>query len=370
LPEGTEPAVAKPSAPAPFPGERRVVFFLQGINVPAARVRGFTIAGALASQGIRCELRIPTPSVYGDTSLLSRWRWARWLRGPLQLVAAAGRPLQLRGLRRDDVVFLQRPMVELPTTLLERIATRRRCSIFDFDDAIFLNVGGRRKLRQIVGMVDQVIAGNQHLAEQADAAGKTTVIPTIVDTDRFRLLPTRDRRGADVVFGWTGLASNYPQLLTVRQALSETLRHTGARLLLISNAPPPPELATLRVEYRPWRPETELEDLAEIDVGLMPLPDTPYARGKCAYKLIQYMALGRPGVASPVGANREVVTPGIDGFLPNTDGDWQEALIALAFDPDLRCRVGEAARRRIETAYSLTAVLPRYLEILRRLGSA
>src|SRR5204863_2488648 len=115
---------------------------------------------------------------------------------------------------------------------------------------------------------------------------------------------------------------------------------------------------------------SELEDLGRIDVGLMPLPDSPFAGGKCAYKLIQYMALARPGVASPVGANREVVTDGVDGFLPATPAAWEDALVRLIEDPDLRARVGAAARARIESAYSLQAVLPRYQEVLGRLGVA
>jgi glycosyltransferase involved in cell wall biosynthesis len=98
----------------------------------------------------------------------------------------------------------------------------------------------------------------------------------------------------------------------------------------------------------------------------MPLPDTPFTRGKCAFKLIQYMALARPGVASPVGANREVVTDGVDGFLPGDDGGWEEALVRLIEDPELRRAMGAAARARVEAAYSMTAVLPRYLGVLAR----
>ena len=344
-------------------GAKRVVFFLQGHRVPAARARGLPIARALVARGVDCALRIPVPSVYGDTNL--PWPFRRW-RPLFRPFAAIGRLAQLRGLTRDDVVFFQRPMVEFPTAVFERIAARGRRSVFDFDDAIFLDFGGRRKLAAIVGIADQVIAGNRYLAEVAGAPQKTTVIPTVVDTDRFRLVPTRDRRGGDVVIGWTGLAGNYPQLLTARDAIARTLQRTGARLLLISNAPPPRELTSLRMEYRPWRQETEVEDLAEIDVGLMPLPDTPFTRGKCAYKLIQYMALGRPGVASPVGANREVVTDGVDGFLPATPAAWEETLVALIADPDLRRRVGLAARARVEEAYSLAAVLPRYFDVFRR----
>ena len=343
----------------------RVVFLLQGRNVPAARARGFTVARALEKAGIACDLRAPHPSVYGDTNLPWPLGRMRFLFRPFGAVARLG---HLRRLRRDDVVFFQRPLIEYPTTIVERLAARGRSSVFDFDDAFFVDFGGRRKLRGITALVDQVIAGNRYLAEQAGAPDKTTVIPTIVDTDRFRVQPTRDARGREVVVGWTGLRGNYPQLLTAAAGLGRALRHTGARLLIISNAPPPRVLTELGAEYLPWRAATEVEDLARIDVGLMPLPDTVFTRGKCAFKLIQYMALGRPGVASPVGANSEVVTDGVDGFLPRTDAQWADSLIRLIEDPDLRARTGKAARVRIESAYSLAAVLPRYLEVLARVG--
>jgi glycosyltransferase involved in cell wall biosynthesis len=344
----------------------RVVFFVQGQRVPAARARGFTVARALGDEGLSCEVRVPFPSVYGDTGW--GWPWNR-LRPLFRPWAAARRYRQLDDLRDGDVVFFQRPMVELPTAWFERRAARGRASVFDFDDAFFLDLGGRRKLRQIVAVVDQVIAGNAYLAEQAGAPDKTTVIPTVVDTDRFRALPTRDRRGAEVVVGWTGLRGNYPQLLSAYPGIAAALARTGARLLVISNAPPPPPLRAI-AEYVPWREASELEDLARIDIGIMPLPDTPFTRGKCAFKLIQYMALGRPGVASPVGANREVVTDGGDGFLPEGDRAWEETLVRLIEDPALRARVGSAARARIESAYSLRAVVPRYREVLARLGLA
>jgi glycosyltransferase involved in cell wall biosynthesis len=342
----------------------RVVFFVQGQRVPAARARGFTVASALRARGIACDLQVPYPSVYGDTSW--GWPWTR-MRALFRPWAALHRLRQMSTLRRDDVVFFQRPMVELPTTWFERRAARARASVFDFDDAFFFDLGGRRKLRDIVAVVDQVIAGNRYLAEHAAAPEKTTVIPTVVDTSRFRALPTRDRRGREVVVGWTGLRGNYPQLMTAFPGIASALARTGARLLLISNAPPPAPLRAL-AEYVPWRQESELEDMSRIDIGLMPLPDSPFTRGKCAYKLIQYMALGRPGVASPVGANREVVTDGVDGFLPASTAAWEETLVRLIDDPDLRARVGAAARARAESAYSIEAAIPRYEEVLRRLG--
>jgi glycosyltransferase involved in cell wall biosynthesis len=340
---------------------------LQGRHVPASRVRGFAVVRALERAGVPCDVRACNPSVYGDTGLPLPWRRARPFFYPAALVSRLG---QLGELRDDDIAFFQRPMFEWPFVWLERLAARGRRSIFDFDDAIYLNRGGRSKLRALVGLVDQVIAGNGTLAEAAAAPAKTTVIPTAIDLERFTVRPPRPVRGRDVVVGWTGTAGNFRQLAIARDGIARALARTGARFVVIADRPPPPALAALRPEFVPWRPDTEVEDLARIDVGVMPLPDAPYARGKCAFKLLQYMALGRPGVASPVGANREVVTDGVDGFLAEGDAVWEEALVRLIEDPDLRARTGAAARARVGAAYSLPAVLPRYLEIIGRLRAA
>jgi glycosyltransferase involved in cell wall biosynthesis len=343
----------------------RVVFFVQGERVPAARARGFAVARLLEAEGIACSVRVPRPSVYGDTRLPGLLRKPRALYLPL---AALARLAHLRDLRADDIVFFQRPMVELPTTLLERLAARGRRTVFDFDDAIFERRTVRAKFKRLVALADRVVAGNGYLAAAAGEPGKTVVIPTAVDADRWCAQPARDARGADVVVGWTGLSSNYRQLATAADGIARALRRTGARFLVISDAPPPPALAALRPEFVRWRAETEIADLARIDVGVMPLPDGPYERGKCAYKLIQYMALARPGVASPVGANCEVVSDGVDGFLPADAPAWEEAIARLVTDPGLRRQVGERARARVEGAYSLRAVLPRYKALIAELS--
>jgi glycosyltransferase involved in cell wall biosynthesis len=305
--------------------------------------------------------------VYGDTNLPMPWRRFRPLFYPAALASRLG---QLGGLRDDDIIYVYRPMFEWPFVWLERLVTRGRRAIFDFDDAIYLHAFGRSKVRALVRMVDHVVAGNRTLAEFCAAPEKTTIIPTVIDVDRFRPQPARPARGRDVVVGWTGTHGNYRQLAVAVDGIARALERTGARFLAIADRPPPKELAALKPEYIPWKADTEVEDLARVDVGVMPLPDEPYARGKCAFKLLQYMGLARPGVASPVGANSEVVTHGIDGFLASEQSQWEESLVALIEDPELRARVGAAGRARVESAYSLPSVLPRYLEIIRRLQAA
>ena len=180
---------------------------------------------------------------------------------------------ELRDLRADDIVVFQRPMSEIPTLALERRAAAGRKTIFDFDDAIFLNAFSRRKFRDLVDLSDAVIAGNSYLAQATGAPDKTIVIPTVVDTDRFRELPTSAARGADVVVGWTGSSNNFPHLASALPGIARALERTGARFRIIADRPPPRALARLAAEFVRWSPEREVEDLGAIDIGLMPLPD-------------------------------------------------------------------------------------------------
>ena len=344
----------------------RAVFFLQGERVPASRARGFALARALSARGVACDLRTARPSVYGDTRLPWPLNRPRWFYVPFAALARLG---QLRDLRQDDVVVFQRPMTELPIVALERWAARGRKTIFDFDDAIFeRRWGAAGKFRRLVALVDRVVAGNRHLAAAAAAPDKTVIIPTAVDTERFAATPPRAGRGREVVVGWTGLSGNYPQLAHGAAGIARALKQTGARFVVISDQPPPRALAALNAEFVRWRPESEVEDLARLDIGVMPLPDGPYERGKCAFKLLQYMALGRPGVASPVGANAEVVTDRLDGFLPASDDAWEEAVTLLIEDPALRQEMGARARERVEEAYSLSVVADRYKTLIETLA--
>jgi glycosyltransferase involved in cell wall biosynthesis len=343
----------------------RVVFFLQGKEVPAARFRGLVIAEALARNGMETVTRAPVPSVYGD--LPRRWRLyhLRPLFVPWVLFV---RLAHLRCLRPDDIVFFQRPMLEMPLTFLERMVARRHKTILDFDDAIHCNWRGKRKVRRLVEMVDHVIVGNDFLAQVAGAPEKTTVIPTVVDLDRYIPSPARRTRGRDVVVGWTGLSCNYRHLVTAADGIAHALDKTSARFVVISDRPPPASLQALRPEFVPWSAAREIEDLNRLDIGVMPLPDGEHERGKCAFKLIQYMALAKCGLTSPVGANTKVVTDGVDGFLPIADGDWTDRLVRLIEDPGSRALMGVRARERIRSHYSLEAVLPDYQRIIYRVA--
>jgi glycosyltransferase involved in cell wall biosynthesis len=169
------------------------------------------------------------------------------------------------------------------------------------------------------------------------------------------------------VVGWTGSHSSVPYLSLVRGPLQELRRRRPFRFLIIGVEQF--EIPGVDVECRPWSAESEVRDLWDMDVGIMPLPDEPWARGKCGMKAIQYMGIGIPAVVSPVGANREIVRDGVTGFHAATDAEWIGTLDRLLADASLRERLGAAARESVRTLYSAEAHAPRVAEILRQAAS-
>jgi glycosyltransferase involved in cell wall biosynthesis len=279
---------------------------------------------------------------------------------------------------RYDVVFVQREASFIGGPFTERAIARSRARfVYDFDDAIWLqapvspgnarfallkNVG---KIPQIVAMADTVIAGNRYLAEWALRYNpRVHVVPSTIDAAVYR--PKRHHEGdRPVCIGWTGSFSTLPHFALARPALLEIRRRLGARVRMLMIGLPAHRDPELGLETRAWSPETEALDVAEIDVGIMPLPDDAWSRGKCAMKAIQYMAAGIPPVVSPVGVNLEVVTDGVDGRIPRSEQEWIEALETLCLDHALRARMGAAARRTFEERYATGVWADRFIAILR-----
>ncbi len=255
--------------------------------------------------------------------------------------------------------------------------------VVDYDDATFHAYDRHRnplvrrilgaKIDRVMRTADLVIVGNAYLGAHAEAAGADMVseLPTVVDLRRYPLVSRwEDRLGTDgeaLTIGWIGSPLNSPYLDLLRPALAELSARIPLRLLLIGAAPT--ALCGVPVERLPWSADSEAADIARCDVGVMPLPDAPWERGKCGYKLIQFMAASLPVVASPVGVNRDIVVPGETGFLAANDADWVSALTRLHRDPKLRRRMGEAGRRRVEQLYSLHVTAPRFVGLLRQFAA-
>ncbi|MBF9061018.1 glycosyltransferase [Rhodobacterales bacterium HKCCSP123] len=294
------------------------------------------------------------------------------------LEAYGRRVRRLRGARGAiDVIWLEKEALAwVPHAIEAGLMPRGVPVVSDYDDAVFHRYDMHRlplvrgvlgrKHAAIMARSSCVMAGNAYLAGYARHAGAASVeiVPTVVDADVYR--PAEVARGdASPVIGWIGMPSTWADCVApFLPTLENVARRHGTVLQAIGARPDPAEEGILR--FLPWSEAGEVEMIRAMDIGIMPLPDTPWMRGKCGYKLIQYMACGLPVVASPVGVNTEIVQHGVNGFLAETQEDWRKALETLIGDPELRRAMGAAGRRTVERSYSLHLQGPRVASLLKR----
>jgi glycosyltransferase involved in cell wall biosynthesis len=290
------------------------------------------------------------------------------------LIAAALRRLRAVGTaRRFDVVWLEYEVWPwLPFTCETRLFATGVPVVVDYDDAIFhrYDLHGSVLVRSLLGAkIDRVMAaaavvvcGNDYIADRARRAGarRVELLPTVVDPERYDQLDSS--AGRPFTVGWIGSPSTASYLHLVEESLRDVCGAGQGRVVLVGSGPV--TLAGVPLEVRPWAEETEAAEVASFDVGIMPLPDTPWERGKCGYKLIQYMAAGKPVVASPVGVNRSMVDEGVNGLLAAGSAEWTAALAFLRDDAAARRRMGAAGRRRVEETYGLSAISGKLAAIL------
>jgi len=281
----------------------------------------------------------------------------------------------VRSVTDYDVVYILREAALLGPPLFERWIYRSGVPmVFDFDDAVFVSYRSpsngylsylkfASKTKSICRMAAHVMAGNPYLAEYARQVNpNVTIVPTTIDTDKYTV--RAHASAADVpTIGWTGSFSTVQHLDTLRSALQKLAKQTTFRLRVIGT--PNYELEGVKVEAMPWRAATELEDLNAIDIGIMPLPDDAWSKGKCGLKALQFMALGIPTVCSPVGVNTEIIRDGENGFIAGSEDEWLEKLGRLVHSVELRRQLGYAGRRTVETEYSSKVQAPRVFELLR-----
>ena len=341
-----------------------------------------------ASSRVRFYQMLPALEVHGiDVTVapLSSDGYVRDLyagkgRRPARVAGDYARRLgQLLSVGRFDLLWIEKELLPGAPAVLERLLGALRVPYaVDYDDATFhrYDQSTNPLVRRLLGSKIDVImrhavlvtAGNEYLAERARSAGArwTEVVPTVVDLDRYPVAPPRAE--APLTIGWMGTPITQRYLDPLRDALSTVCHRGGARILLIGADAG--ALAGLHPEIRAWSEQTETADIADFDVGIMPLADGVWERGKCGYKLIQYMACARPVVASPVGVNRCIVDDGVNGLLASTGAEWCTALEQLRDDRPLRDRMGRAGRARVESEYSVQALAPRLADLLRRAAGA
>jgi len=322
---------------------------------PSSRYRVYQLLPRLRQLGIDCEVSPGIDAALYDDIYLRRTRSkaaafrAIWHRRRADLQRATD----------FDVVVVQKGFFPGLYAGLERQIAARRPVVFDFDDAIWLpRQGGNPILRRLhrEGTVQEilrratgVIAGNEFLADYArQFAGTVTVVPSAVELARYR-------RGAGTTVGWIGSRSTLPYL----RPLAPVFQELGITPRVIAAGIP-----DFPADFRPWQLETEVAELAGLGIGVAPLPDNQWERGKCGVKILQYMASGLPVVASPVGVQRELVRDGVTGFHATTPAEWRDRLRQLLADAALRQRLGDAGRELVAKYYDVPVAAARVAKVL------
>jgi glycosyltransferase involved in cell wall biosynthesis len=348
---------------------RLTAFTKYGPMAASTRQRLLQYAPALEAAGIELDFRPLLDDGY-VASLATGERYAK------RKLAAA----YLRRLRDiafgplGDVVFVYAELLPWLPSVLERLLLRRgRPIIYDIDDAFFHTYDRHRSalVRSILGRKFEpllcsaaaCICGNVYLREYVSQYCKNTVVvPTVVDTDKYR--PACTDHALPPVIGWIGSPTTWPYVRPLLPLLHELVSSGRARVKVVGAG------AAARIDSFPglevvsWAEDREIEDVQSFDVGIMPLSDDEWARGKSGYKLIQYMACGLPVVASPVGINRKLVRHGESGFLAGSDSEWREAFDRLLSERQLRRRMGGDGRERAVAEYSLAVHAPRVVGLV------
>lgn len=341
-------------------GSLRVAALTGGVSVPSARFRVRQLIAPLAAAGIAVEEWPSLLSMYPPRARALR---PLWLAGNV-----LQRLPQVLLTRRYGAVLLQR---ELISTLYSLEGLTNRPRVLDVDDAIWLHPRGGFAGR-LAASCDAVICGNGFLADYFSRFNRRIeVIPTAVDTDFYTPAATRPDARHPVV-GWVGTSGNLPSLYAIEPALAAFMKQVpGACLKVMADRPPAfRSLPPARVEFVPWSRAGEAGMIRGLTVGIMPLEDSDWARGKCGYKMLTYMSAAVPVVVSPVGVNREILARGECGIGAATPEEWTEALGWLCANPDRAHALGERGREIAAAHYSIAAVAPRVARLLREVAGA
>lgn len=272
------------------------------------------------------------------------------LKGMLGIKAFIKRMIDFRHVINADVVAIEReyfPWFPPVFELLVRVL--KGGYILEFDDAIFLSRGRRMKYPATIKMATKVIVGNRYLEEYAKRFNeKVVLVPTCVDTRKY-VRKTDHAVDGPIIIGWVGLPYNFHHIDIVTDALERLFSEYRCEFVIVSARMPENKVP---VRFVKWDLDSEADTIGSFNIGIMPLVDNPFSRGKCGLKILQYMAAGVPVVASPVGVNSEIITDGVNGFLANSVEEWYEKLKILVEDEELRERFGIEGRRTVEEIYS------------------
>lgn len=277
-----------------------------------------------------------------------------------------------------DVIFIQRETFIAGTTIFERKFAKSKAKIaYDFDDAIWmLDISDANKhlsflkdpskTKKIIRLSDLVLAGNDFLAGYARQFNEQVeVIPTVVDTSYFKT--SRSTQNPKVVIGWSGSQTTIKHLLEAQPWLARVVEKYPDSVEVRAICERPIVMDGVPIQVIAWERSQEVDFLDQFDIGIMPLPDDEWSKGKCGFKGIQYMSMSKPCLMSPVGVNTEIIEHGINGFLPRNNEEWVDQISALIENETMRQTIGKSGRETIVKKYSLNAVKQAFLEALDQL---
>lgn len=272
-----------------------------------------------------------------------------------------------------DLVWVEKEMLPwLPSWVELGLFSPGVRLVVDYDDALFHRYDQHRspvvrfilgkKIDAVMRRADLVLVGNDYLGKRARQVGAKRVewLPTVVDISRYAV--SSGANVSTITIGWIGSPNTAKYLKQLSPVFHSLVAKYNLRVVAVGAKPE--QLVGMPVEVRPWSEENEVAEIQKFDIGIMPLPDEPFERGKCGYKLIQYMACGKPVVASPVGVNTQIVQDGVNGYLASTTMQWEQYLAMLCDNAALRYDLGNAGRELVETDYSLQKTAPRLASLL------
>ena len=319
----------------------RVTAFTGGVKVPSARFRVRELIPHLAKNGIEVTEKVPFISKYPPSSKLLRPFWLS--------ATVASRVPGIISSYNSDITLLQREFVSTLVTL-EKFTRSPR--ILDVDDAIHIHRNGNTA-RKLASYCDLVFCGNEFLAEWYDTLNiKTALIPTGIDANRFRPKSSIHNH-TELRIGWTGSSSNLKYLYEIEPALKEVLKkRPNANLSIICDqAPEFKNIKSKQIDYHKWHINNEVKHLQDFDIGIMPLTNSDWERGKCAFKILQYMSCSIPVVASPIGVNSSILENDKIGLAATTQDEWIDSLVHYLDNKNERVTAGQNGRETILSKY-------------------
>jgi glycosyltransferase involved in cell wall biosynthesis len=346
---------------------KKVLFVIfGGANKPSCRYRVFQFLDHIHESPARFQYKtISTPQKSATR------HYPRFLRGVMHAIELVKFYLLILYycIRWADKAFIQKTV--LPKIVMELVIKSKTPFIYDFDDAIYVPFSTTKSSKKsriknnalafLLKNAETVIAGNQVLQEYAlRFRSECEVIPTVIDLQKYSV--QKDYHSFNYSIGWIGTSQNLVFLNQIAQPL-RVLRQEFPQLKLLVICDKPYELDDIVIN-KPWGKETEISDMLLMDIGIMPLSDDEWTRGKCSFKAIQYMALGIPAIASPVGMNMEVIKNGVNGYLADTEEEWIIKLRNTICNQSLRQTFSLLGREQVETKYSLQAWLDRWFQIV------